>query len=107
MKQLPEEIKTSAGTAHPPPQVSVPPSFRKSENLFDEIKSRDLMLHHPYDSFDAYLRFIQTAAEDPEVVSLQQTVYRTTSGPTDDRTTWTRLVPSGTSLWVIRLTARA
>ncbi|WP_433786522.1 protein kinase domain-containing protein [Actinomycetospora sp. CA-101289] len=35
----------------------------------------------------------------------QQTVYRTTSGPTDDRTTWTRLVPSGTALWVVRLTA--
>jgi hypothetical protein len=34
-----------------------------------------------------------------------QTVYRTTSGPADDRTTWTRLVPSGTSLWVIRMTA--
>jgi hypothetical protein len=34
----------------------------------------------------------------------RQTVYRTTSGP-DDRTTWTRLVPSGTDLWVVRLTA--
>jgi hypothetical protein len=35
----------------------------------------------------------------------QQTVYRTTSGSNDDRTTWTRLVPSGTDLWVVRLTA--
>jgi hypothetical protein len=34
----------------------------------------------------------------------QQTVYRTTSG-SDDRTTWTRLVPAGTDLWVVRLTA--
>ena len=44
-------------------------------------------------------------AGTPGGESPQQTVYRTTSGPTDDRTTWTRLVPSGTSLWVIRLTA--
>ncbi|HSK58730.1 MAG TPA: hypothetical protein VK935_06730, partial [Actinomycetospora sp.] len=35
----------------------------------------------------------------------QQTVYRTTSGPADDRTTWTRLIPAGTDLWVVRLTA--
>jgi tRNA A-37 threonylcarbamoyl transferase component Bud32 len=35
----------------------------------------------------------------------QQTVYRTTSGAADDRTTWTRLVPAGTDLWVVRLTA--
>jgi hypothetical protein len=35
----------------------------------------------------------------------QQTVYRTLSGTTDDRTTWARLVPVGTNLWVVRLTA--
>ena len=39
----------------------------------------------------------------PEPV--QQTVYRARSGPTDDRTTWTRLVPAGTDLWVVRMTA--
>lgn len=80
VKQLPEEIKSFPGTAHPAPEVSVPHPFRKPEALFDEIKSRDLMLHHPYDSFDAYLRFIQVAAEDPDVLSLQQTVYRTDAG---------------------------
>jgi hypothetical protein len=32
-------------------------------------------------------------------------VYRARSGPTDDRTTWTRLVPAGTDLWVVRMTA--
>ena len=36
---------------------------------------------------------------------VQQTVYRARSGTTDDRTTWTRLVPSGTDLWVVRMTA--
>jgi hypothetical protein len=35
----------------------------------------------------------------------QQTLYRTLSGATDDRTTWVRLVPAGTNLWVVRLTA--
>jgi hypothetical protein len=39
----------------------------------------------------------------PEPV--QQTVYRARSGATDDRTTWTRLVPAGTDLWVVRMTA--
>ncbi len=39
----------------------------------------------------------------PEPV--QQTVYRARSGATDDRTTWTRLIPSGMDLWVVRMTA--
>ncbi|HEY2222021.1 serine/threonine protein kinase [Actinomycetospora sp.] len=42
----------------------------------------------------------RAGAEEP----VQQTVYRARSGPTDDRTTWTRLIPSGTDLWVVRMT---
>jgi polyphosphate kinase len=80
VKQMPEEIKLLPGMAHPSADPSLPPPFRRTESLFDEIKSRDLLLHHPYDSFDATQRFIQTAAEDPSVLSIQQTVYRTDAG---------------------------
>ncbi|WP_446743970.1 polyphosphate kinase 1 [Silvibacterium acidisoli] len=52
---------------------------RKSADLFEELRSRDIMLHHPYDSYDAVVGFIQSAAQDPNVVSMKQTLYRTSA----------------------------
>src|SRR5215470_12867472 len=46
-------------------------------NIFSELRKRDVLLHHPYDSFDAVVDFIESAATDPEVISLKQTIYRT------------------------------
>lgn len=48
-----------------------------SSNIFDELRKRDILLHHPYDSFDAVVDFIESAATDPDVFSLKQTIYRT------------------------------
>lgn len=48
-----------------------------SNNIFSELRKRDLLLHHPYDSFDAVVDFIASAASDPDVISLKQTIYRT------------------------------
>ena len=50
---------------------------RKSANIFDELRSHDVLLHHPYDSYDPVVDFIQQGAEDPAVVSMKQTLYRT------------------------------
>jgi len=49
----------------------------KSQDFFEELRSHDVMLHHPYDSYDAVVSFIQSAAEDARVVSIKQTLYRT------------------------------
>jgi polyphosphate kinase len=46
-------------------------------SLFELIRKRDLMLHHPYDSYSAVVRFIESAAKDPDVLSIKQTLYRT------------------------------
>src|SRR5215467_7851078 len=48
-----------------------------SKDIFDELRKRDILLHHPYDSFDAVVDFIESAASDPDVISLKQTIYRT------------------------------
>jgi polyphosphate kinase len=49
----------------------------KSKDLFEELRRHDILLHHPYDSYDAVVEFIQSAAEDDRVLSIKQTLYRT------------------------------
>jgi len=49
----------------------------KSRDLFEELRRHDVMLHNPYDSYDAVISFIEAAAEDPRVLSIKQTLYRT------------------------------
>jgi polyphosphate kinase len=49
----------------------------KSNDLFDELRRHDVLLHHPFDSYDAVVSFIESAAEDDRVLSIKQTLYRT------------------------------
>jgi polyphosphate kinase len=49
----------------------------KSLDLFEELRRHDVLLHHPYDSYDAVISFIESAAEDDRVMSIKQTLYRT------------------------------
>jgi polyphosphate kinase len=49
----------------------------KSKNLFEELRRHDILLHHPFDSYDAVVSFIESAAEDDRVLSIKQTLYRT------------------------------
>ena len=50
---------------------------RKSATIFDELRQHDILLHHPYDSYEPVVDFIQQGAQDPAVVSMKQTLYRT------------------------------
>jgi polyphosphate kinase len=50
---------------------------RKAANIFDELRQGDILLHHPYDSYDPVVGFIQQGAQDPAVLSMKQTLYRT------------------------------
>ena len=46
-------------------------------NVFDRLSKEDILLHHPYQSFDPVLELLQEAANDPQVLAIKQTVYRT------------------------------
>src|ERR1039458_9688901 len=49
----------------------------KSANLFDELRSKDILLHHPFDSYATVEEFVESAVKDPAVISMEQTLYRT------------------------------
>jgi polyphosphate kinase len=49
----------------------------KSKDFFEELRRHDVLLHHPFDSYDAVISFVESAAEDDRVLSIKQTLYRT------------------------------
>lgn len=53
------------------------PAITPGSTMFETIAEGDLLLHHPYESFEPVLRFIEEAAEDPDVIAIKQVLYRT------------------------------
>lgn len=52
------------------------PEFMEEGSVFEQIRKGDILLHHPYQTFEPVIRFVSEAAKDPDVLAIKQTLYR-------------------------------
>ncbi len=70
---------TGADLAFTPFNPVWPKQLKHDESFFTQLKQGDVLIHRPYESFDAVIKFLHEAVHDPKVLAIQQTIYRTGS----------------------------
>ena len=65
----------------PPYQSSYPKQLSQGGSIFARLQKGDVLIHQPFESFDGVLAFLKEAVEDPQVLAIKQTIYRTGSDP--------------------------
>ncbi len=68
-----DDCKEQSWSPQPPPQI------RPTDSMFDVLTRQDVLLYHPYDSFEPVVRLVEQAADDPDVLAIKQILYRTSA----------------------------
>ena len=76
LMQIPEQVDRP-DLKFPQFEPAMPRELAKGQNIFDAIRKGDILLHQPYQSFAPVVNFLKEASNDPQVVAIKQTVYRT------------------------------
>ena len=75
LREVPDQVDRPA-LKYPPFKPGLPPAL-DAQDLFEVLRKQDVLLHHPFQSFLPVIDFIRTTANDPNVIAIKQTVYRT------------------------------
>jgi polyphosphate kinase len=75
LREVPDQVDRPQ-LKYPPFQPALPAGLGAAD-LFESLKKHDVLLHHPFQSFLPVIEFIRTTANDPSVIAIKQTVYRT------------------------------
>jgi polyphosphate kinase len=75
LREVPDQVERQ-DLKFPPFQPGLPPALNGGD-VFEVLKKQDILLHHPFQSFLPVIDFIRTTANDPSVIAIKQTVYRT------------------------------
>jgi len=76
LREVPDQVDR-ADLKYAPFQPGFAEALARNRDIYAALKAGDVLLHHPYQSFDPVIEFIRTAVTDPRVIAIKQTVYRT------------------------------
>lgn len=71
------QLETRKELKYPPHTPVIPALLQGEADLFDILRTQDILLHHPYESFNPVVDFVERAAQDPRVLAIKMTLYRT------------------------------
>ena len=74
-----DTIANSSSLTFTPFKPSWPKQLNPKQSYFERLKQGDVLIHRPYESFDAVIEFLREAVNDPNVLAIRQTIYRTGS----------------------------
>ncbi|NQX48886.1 polyphosphate kinase 1 [Paenibacillus tritici] len=76
LRNFASSLKGFSYLHYPPVEPLYPAEFEENEDFFEVLRERDVLVYHPYESFDAMADFITQASEDEQVMAIKMTLYR-------------------------------